>query len=81
MPTIHSEKGYRFYFFSYDCREPAHIHVQKGIGGKTAKYWLNPIRLEESGGFSAGALGEIEKIIKEHQAEMLDKWHRHCGGN
>ena len=30
MPTIFFKFGFRFYFVSYDCREPAHVHVGDG---------------------------------------------------
>ena len=30
MPTVLRVHGYRFFFFSNEGREPAHIHVQSG---------------------------------------------------
>jgi hypothetical protein len=33
MPTIHRERGYRFYFNSNENNEPAHVHV-KGKEGR-----------------------------------------------
>ncbi len=43
MPTVLRKKGYRFFFFSSDRREPPHLHVEKGEGN--AKFWLDPIVL------------------------------------
>ena len=39
MPTIFYKFGLRFYFVSFDCSEPCHIHVADK-NGKICKYWL-----------------------------------------
>ena len=46
MPTVLRIGPYRFFFYSADGSEPPHIHVEKE--NKVAKYWLNPIRLQEN---------------------------------
>ncbi|MBI4007657.1 MAG: DUF4160 domain-containing protein, partial [Planctomycetes bacterium] len=46
MPTILRIKGYRFFFFSLEGREPPHIHVEHA--GKYAKFWLEPVELARS---------------------------------
>ena len=33
MPTIHRERGYRFYFNSNENNEPPHVHI-KGEKGR-----------------------------------------------
>ncbi|MGL4649749.1 MAG: DUF4160 domain-containing protein [Caldilineaceae bacterium] len=38
-PTIHRERGFRFFFFSREENRP-HIHVQSERG--EAKIWLEP---------------------------------------
>jgi hypothetical protein len=40
MPTVLLFHGYRFYFYSRENGEPAHVHVESG--DKLAKYWLSP---------------------------------------
>jgi len=45
MPTILKIKGYRFFFFSREGKEPSHIHVENAE--RYAKFWLNPIQLAE----------------------------------
>jgi len=30
MPTVLRIRGYRFFFFSDESREPAHVHVESG---------------------------------------------------
>jgi Domain of unknown function (DUF4160) len=40
MPTILRTNGFRFFFYSNENDEPAHVHVEKGNAeGKT---WLEP---------------------------------------
>ena len=39
MPTVKRIPGpYRFFFYSFDCNEPEHIHAQRE--DKTCEYWL-----------------------------------------
>jgi hypothetical protein len=49
VPTILRVAGYRFFFFSNERREPAHIHVDQAE--RYAKFWLNPISLAANYGF------------------------------
>ena len=50
MPTVFRAGPYRFFFYASDRDEPYHIHVERD--DKVAKYWLDPIRLQNSGGFN-----------------------------
>jgi hypothetical protein len=40
MPTALRAGPYRFYFYSYDCAEPRHMHVDRD--DRSAKVWLDP---------------------------------------
>ena len=76
--AIQDIDGYRFFFFSKENDEPPHIHVAKGDGA--AKWWLTPEpRLVYSLGFKAGEQRKIERLVKTHQHELLQAWHRHFG--
>ena len=55
---------YRFYFYSGDRDEPPHVHVARDAN--LAKYWLDPVRLAWSRGFSSTELRRIEAIVGEH---------------
>jgi hypothetical protein len=72
MPTILRVGRYRFFFYSSDQNEPLHIHIE--ADDNIAKVWLDPIRLENSGGFSRSDIGRILSIIKEHQFELMEAW-------
>jgi hypothetical protein len=39
MSTVLRVSGYRFFFFSLEGSEPAHIHIEHG--DKLAKFWLD----------------------------------------
>jgi Domain of unknown function (DUF4160) len=77
MPTVFRAKGFRFYFVSHDCREPVHIHMDRGA--ESAKFWLEPTRLARNQGFGGPELRAIEALLKEHHQLCLEAWHEHCG--
>ena len=78
MPRIKDIPGpYRFFFTSFDCNEPSHVHVERV--GSTCKFWLEPIELARSHGFSAHELNVIRRITSEHYGKILEVWHEHCG--
>lgn len=60
MPTIFFKLGFGFYFVSYDCREPLHVHVGDDAG-KVCKFWLeNDISsLADNAGFKKRELVEV----------------------
>ncbi len=73
MPTVLRDGPYRLFFYAGDRDEPAHIHVERE--DKIAKIWLEPIRLQRSGGFNRAEIGEIQKVVSEHHAELMEAWH------
>ncbi len=77
MPTILKIKGYRFFFFSLEGREPPHIHIEHG--DNVAKFWLSPVNLASSYGFKSHELARIREMVVEHSALFLEKWHDFFG--
>ena len=78
MPRIKGIPGpYRFFFTSFDCNEPAHVHVERE--SRTCKFWLEPIELARSHGVSARELSVIRRIIRGQRGKILETWHEHCG--
>jgi hypothetical protein len=75
MPTVLRVGRYRFHFFSNEGQEPPHIHVK--AGGDQAKFWLDPIELASNYGFRAHELNGIERIIEEHQTELVEAWNEY----
>ncbi|HZL99039.1 MAG TPA: DUF4160 domain-containing protein [Planctomycetota bacterium] len=73
MPTVLREGPYRFYFFSDEREEPAHVHVDRDRC--SAKFWLDPIALAHSRGFAAHERHRIRSILEDHRFELLEAWH------
>jgi hypothetical protein len=77
MPTVLSVGPYRFFFYASDLTEPCYIHVERDE--KIAKFWLDPIRLQRSGGFDRMEIGKIHKIIRENHSKLLEVWNEYFG--
>ena len=77
MPVVFRFKGFRFFFYSDegDPREPLHVHVRNGEG--KAKFWLNPVALDDSRGFDAKTLNELNKIVSHYAADIERAWNDH----
>jgi hypothetical protein len=75
MPTILRLGAYRFFFYSGDREEPPHCHVERD--DNVAKFWLNPVRLETSGGFSRSEINRIQKLVEENRETLLRGWNAH----
>ena len=72
MLTVLRILGYRFHFYSNEGEEPPHIHV-RGADGE-CKFWLAPVALSRNRGLSASALREIERLVNENQAFLIEKY-------
>jgi uncharacterized protein DUF4160 len=77
MPALLRARGYRFFFYSLEAREPPHIHVAHA--GRYAKFWLEPVELTHNRGFRGHELTEINRLVREHQRFFLERWHEYFG--
>jgi hypothetical protein len=78
MPTVQGISGpFRFFFYSFDCNEPIHVHVRREK--MTCKFWLEPIALGENHGFSSWELNRIRRIIQANTEKIIGAWYEHCG--
>jgi hypothetical protein len=77
MPTVLRIGAYRFFFYAGDGGEPAHIHVERDR--YTAKFWLDPVRLQSSGGFQSYEIRRIHRLVEENQELLLEGWNEHFG--
>jgi hypothetical protein len=78
MPTVLRQGAYRFFFYTSDRDEPAHVHVERE--DRVAKFWLDPVRLQRSGGLTRREIGEVLKILTRHREHLLEAWHEYFGG-
>lgn len=77
MPTVLRVGPYRVFFYASDRDEPHHIHVERD--DNVAKFWLDPVRLQSSGGFSRVEITKIAKIVTDHQTGLLEAWNEYFG--
>jgi hypothetical protein len=78
MPTVLRIGPYRVFFVSHDRGEPPHVHVRRE--NMVAKFWLDPIALQQAGGYSRTELNAITVILMEHREALLESWHEFFGG-
>jgi len=75
MPTVHQDGPYRFFFYAGDRDEPPHVHVERE--NKKAKFWLGPVRLQNSGGFSRTEINRIQRLVEDNQEILLRGWNEY----
>ena len=44
-----------------------------------ANFWLDPVRLHESGGCRGAELNRVAALVGEHQALLLEAWREWFG--
>lgn len=71
---------YRFYFYSYDCDEPRHMHADRER--LSAKFWLDPdVSLAVNHGYSRRELREIESLIRANLERLRHEWDTFCNAD
>lgn len=76
-PTIHREGPYRFFFYSKEGNEPAHVHVDREE--MSAKVWLANCEVASNDGYPAHELKKIIGIVKSNRDSFLEAWHDFFG--
>ena len=72
MPTVLKVGPYRLYFYSADSSEQPHVHVERD--DKTAKFWLQPVRLESGGGFGRVEIRRVQAIVEQNIELLTRSW-------
>ena len=78
MPTVLRVGSLRFFFYAGDRAEPPHVHVERGE--RLAKFWLKPVRLSRSSGFSGSELTRLENLVVSRSEQFLESWEEFFGG-
>lgn len=78
MPTVLRFGPYRFFFYAGDREEPVHVHIERD--DKIAKFWLDPARLQRSGGFTRSEITKIQRIIEAHEDDLERAWNEYFNG-
>ncbi len=77
MPTALRIGPYRFFFYSNENKEPAHVHVR--TSDSEAKFWLDPIKFVWNKGFNERELGQILDHLRDNHQLLLNKWDEFFG--
>lgn len=77
MPTILRIGLYRFFFYSNEQGEPAHIHIQREK--MLAKFWLQAVMLASSTRFSSQELRKLEQLVIQNRNTFLEAWNEYFG--
>ncbi len=77
MPTTLRIGPFRFFFYSNEYGEPAHIHVQRD--GMLAKFWLEPVSLAGATRFPSKDIRKIRVMVIENREFLLEAWNEHFG--
>ena len=72
MPVVFREGPYRFFFYSADGNEPPHVHVDRD--NRVAKFWLDPVRMQVSGGMRRTDIRRVQRIILDNHSLLLEAW-------
>jgi len=77
MPSIKDVPGpYRLFFYSFDCNEPMHVHVQRER--ILCKFWLEPVELARNHGFPEREVNRIRQLIESNLTRIRKAWDEHC---
>jgi hypothetical protein len=80
MPTVFRWGPYRCFFYAGDRGEPPHVHIERE--NDSAKFWLTPVRLESSRGFSRTEIGHVQRLVEDNREILLRGWNEYFfGGN
>jgi len=72
VPTVLRAGPYRFFIWSNEPPEPAHMHVESGDGH--AKFWLDPVSLADSDGYNAREIARISRLVEANRPELRERW-------
>lgn len=75
MPRVEKVGPYRFFFYSNEGTEPIHVHVQRER--RLAKFWLEPVALAGTSGFTGQELRKIEKLVVANRNQFVEAWHEY----
>jgi hypothetical protein len=77
MPSVLRIGPYRFFFYSADGDEPRHVHAERDEA--EAKFWLDPVRLERSRGFTRAELRTLQRHVEDHAVQIREAWNEFFG--
>lgn len=79
MPTLLGAGPYRMFLFASDCVERHHVHVDGNEGA--AKFWLEPVSLAMTVGYSPREIHRIRRIVTRERAFLIRGFDAACQGD
>jgi hypothetical protein len=79
MPRIAVFKFLTFYIFSFDAlNEPPHLHIvkEKGTRQRSAKIWLNTMKVADRGTLSDSEINQAIRLMKKHQESLIESFNK-----
>jgi hypothetical protein len=64
------------YLFNSREHGPPHVHVISP-GGRKAVFWLSPVSMDRTRGYTPRQIEEIRHVVITHRREFLRRWHEH----
>jgi hypothetical protein len=83
MPKIAIYKFLTFFIFAFDAlNEPPHLHIakEKGNRQRSAKIWLETLKIADKGSLSETDLKLAIKVVKENQAKFIESFNNAKAG-
>jgi hypothetical protein len=77
MPKIAIYKFLTFFIYAFDAiNEPPHLHIakEKGNRQRSAKIWLETLKVAEKGSLTETDLKQAIKVIKENQPILIESF-------
>ena len=75
MPTVLRSGPYRFFFYTGDRDEPRHVHVERD--NRVAKFWLDPVTLDRSGGLRRADISRVRRLVEDNRELLVEAWNEH----
>ncbi len=79
MPKIAVYKFLTFFIFAYDAiNEPPHLHIvkEKGNRQRSAKIWLDTLKVVEVGTLNEKELNQAITLIKNNQNILIEAFNK-----
>lgn len=79
MPKIAVYKFFTFFIFSFDAlNEPPHLHIvkEKGNRQRSAKIWIETLRVVEKGTLTDKELNRAINLIKKNQKALIESFNK-----
>ena len=77
MPTILRTGKHRLFFYDNERDAPPRAHVE--TGANYAKFWLNPVAVVKSVGYTVEELDELRALVRQQREFIEAKWHEFFG--